>query len=392
MLIDGNSINGIFLYTSESSQVEFEKNDFVVSGDCIYICTAANPTNLSNNTVSGIDPKDDINNENFKPYPGAMTTSADEFFNYVKYGNSGEVEDKYVSSRSLVGILQRFQFGLSMTGIIEDYIDSDGISSLTLNSISDNPINNLMLTEDLNNGVVRVSPLLSYFNDDKNKIFSTMFGHLSLRNVESNQYSLILRQYTYITSSTSTNTEYARVQELMSPVAGFTYYRAMYWNSTSGFPKDGGKITEWRSAYTYQSNLKDRLDVLLNFYQNTAEKLTAEVESVRGAFRFREINLTPEVGSSSYRLNLDEISSSNIIKLTLILQVLTNSSVSLQQSVTISFNKNSYGSAVNISLPDLNNCTILYYIDDGNVGVIDVNTSESTATIVDAYYREYYGN
>ena len=153
MKINNNSVSGIFIYTEDSSQVEFEKNDFVVSGDCIYICTAENPTNPINNTVSGIDPKEDTKYLNFRPYPGSMIQDADEFFSYINSTSGKDVndlDDKYVSSRSLVGILQRFQFGLSMTGMIEDYIDSEGTSSLELSSATSNPLDDLMLSRDLN--------------------------------------------------------------------------------------------------------------------------------------------------------------------------------------------------------------------------------------------------
>ena len=61
MIINNTHVQGIFLY---SKDIEFEKGDFVVSGDCIYICTAENPTNTTNNTVSGIEPSTDLKNFN----------------------------------------------------------------------------------------------------------------------------------------------------------------------------------------------------------------------------------------------------------------------------------------------------------------------------------------
>ena len=157
MLINNRHVQGIFLYTENSSQVEFEKNDFVVSGDCIYLCTAENPTNRVNNTVSGIDPADDTRYENFKPYPGERAITAKEYFEIIEGGY--DVEDKYVSSQAILGILQRYNFGLSMTGIVKDYI-KEGETNMVLGYNTSAPLDDLILTKDLNNGVVYVDPRL----------------------------------------------------------------------------------------------------------------------------------------------------------------------------------------------------------------------------------------
>ena len=40
MLLNNNNVRGIFKY---SEDVEFEKDDFVVDGNCIYICESSEP-------------------------------------------------------------------------------------------------------------------------------------------------------------------------------------------------------------------------------------------------------------------------------------------------------------------------------------------------------------
>ena len=50
MILNNTHVQGLFLYSEET---EYEKGDFVVYGNTIYICTAKNPTNKTNNTVSG---------------------------------------------------------------------------------------------------------------------------------------------------------------------------------------------------------------------------------------------------------------------------------------------------------------------------------------------------
>ena len=281
MIIDGNSVQGIYVYTSESSQIEFEKGDFLVSGDCIYICTAENPTNPINGTVSGIDPADDIGYENFIPYPGSKILSASEFFQYVE--NSDTLEDKYVSSQAIMGILQGYQFGVGMTGVIEDYIDRDGNSKLGLDSVTNDPLDNLMLTKTLNNGIIKVSHELSQIADGElNGVpFSTLFGYLENSGVD---YNLILHQYTYEQKSSG----YVRIQEMSSPLTGVSVYRFMTWEGDE-FPEVNSVISSWRTVYSYSSAVMDKLRALSDFYQESAARLRAKINSLRGSFRFKEL-------------------------------------------------------------------------------------------------------
>ena len=282
MIIDGKHVRGIFVY---SDGIEYEKDDFLVSGDCIYICTADNPTNV-NGTVSGIDPANDTGYTNFKPYPGSKILSASEFFDYVESG--GTLEDKYVSSQSLLGILQGYQFGVGMTGLIEDYIGKDGESSLNLNVLTENPIDNLMLTETLNNGVLRVSHKLRQIVDGtyNNEPLSIYLGILNAINDSTGgelDYYLILRQYTYKTSET----KFVRLQEMISPVSGVSVYRYMSWDN-GNFPSDSGVISGWRSVYSYSSDVLSKLNALSSFYNNISVQMKGKLESISGSFRFKE--------------------------------------------------------------------------------------------------------
>lgn len=283
MLINNKHVQGIFLYTENSSQVEFEKNDFVVSGDCIYLCTAENPTNKVNNTVSGIDPADDLRYENFKPYPGERAITAKEYFEAISGGF--DVEDKYISSQALLGILQRYNFGLSMTGIIKDYI-KEGDTSLVLGYDTSSPLDDLMLTKDLNNGVVYVDPALEQiqngvtYNGSK---FSVLFGFSENTRVKDSEYNLILRQYTY----QATDTIKTRVQELVNPFDAVVVFRYITWENDD-FPGDISSISGWKSSYSYSKAIKDKINTLELFYQDSQNQWESKFNTLAGMFRFKK--------------------------------------------------------------------------------------------------------
>ena len=67
MILNNTHVQGMFLYSEET---EYEKGDFVVYGNTIYICTAKNPTNKTNNTVSGVIPEE--SSDNYSPYLGCL--------------------------------------------------------------------------------------------------------------------------------------------------------------------------------------------------------------------------------------------------------------------------------------------------------------------------------
>lgn len=277
MIINNNKVQGLYLYGTDSEGIEFTKGDLVVSGDSIYICDAE--------VISGIDPASDTSYEYYHPYPGSKIMSASEYFQYVKSGG----EDKYVSSQAIMGILQGYQFGLSMDGVITDWIDSDGDTTLKLTSITDRPLDNLMLTETLNRGMVKVSWQLEQVRDGEvsGQPFSTLFGFLDKVDPNTNlpiEYQLILSQYTYKQSESL----YIRIQEMISPLSGVSVYRYMSWYDGE-FPSGGNVVSSWRNVFSYSSAIQDKLNALQEYYNTLAQQLTNRVNYLAGSFRFREV-------------------------------------------------------------------------------------------------------
>ena len=279
MIINNKKVQGLYIYNTDSEGIEFTKDDLVVSGNNIYVCDAE--------SVSGIDPAEDTYYEYYHPYPGSRITTASEYFQYVK--RDGEVPDKYVSIQALKGILQGYQFGLNMKGEIEDWIDGDGKTSLSLSSVSDRPLDDLMLTETLNRGIIKVSHKLGQIASGvvNGKPFSTLFGFVDKVDTYGVpiEYQLVLSQYTYKQSDNL----YIRVQELMSPLAGVSVYRYMYWN-VDNFPVGGNVISSWRNVFSYSTAIQSKLDTLNSYYETLESQYNAKVASLRGSFRFKEIS------------------------------------------------------------------------------------------------------
>ena len=277
MIINNKRVQGLYIYNSNSESIEFTKNDLVVSGDSIYVCDAE--------SVSGIDPALDTSYEYYHPYPGSMIMSASEYFQYVKNGG----DDKYISSQSIMGILQGYQFGLDMEGVVTDWIDKNGDTTLKLSSPTDRALDNLMLTETLNRGMVKVSWELDQIKNGSinDRPFSTLFGFLDKVDADTGlpiDYQLILSQYTY----KQTDTLYIRIQEMISPLSGVSVYRYMSWSDGS-FPSDGNVISSWRSVFSYSTAIQHKLDALQEYYSTLSSQLSARVNSIIGSFRFKEV-------------------------------------------------------------------------------------------------------
>ena len=156
-----------------------------------------------------------------------------------------------------------------------------------------------MLTENLNRGIIKVSPGLRQIVDGtldgttNTPSFSTVFGILEKSGVT---YQLLLSQYTYKSSDDT----YVRIQEMSSPLTGVSVYRYMTWTSGK-FPSDGSVVSGWRNVFSYSSAIQSKMNALQNYYSSLGNQLTTQVSSLRGSFRFREIHTggTSRTGLSS---------------------------------------------------------------------------------------------
>lgn len=290
MIINNTHVQGIFIY---SPDVEYERGDFVVSGDSIHICTAANPTNLANRTVKGIDPAKDSTG-NFKMYPGDKVSTAKEYYDYVNGRLSWEFkssaleveqalgmepgtfpnnvvssrdalpravhegdaykvgtpttgyeyayipyhEDKYISGNVLNEILQDTFFGVNEEGLITNYVISNGLDDEG-NEIIDYSIGGSI--SNIENG--RILDAIMKSPDLNNGMFNvsrSLSEIATLVDRSSEVESVLVKQYTYIDSGVGNKR--VRIQELIDPVIGSISYRWAEGNSVSASPYSSTRV------------------------------------------------------------------------------------------------------------------------------------------------------
>ena len=165
MILNNTHVQGLFLYSEET---EYEKGDFVVYGNTIYICTAKNPTNKTNNTVSGVIPEE--SSDNYSPYLGDKLNNIEEYFNYINHSEEEQgKEDKLITAHLLSQILSTYMIGFDEKGIISEYVYlNSGDDSLSISSeLSDflngtgidskNILSMILISPEINNAVFKIS-------------------------------------------------------------------------------------------------------------------------------------------------------------------------------------------------------------------------------------------
>ena len=286
MIINNTHVQGIFLF---SETMEYEKGDFVVYGNTIYICTAEEPTNQETFTVSGIIPDSDDGRKNYSVYPGDRIITADEYFKYIE--NPSVEEDKFISSNVLSEILSTYMNGFDEKGIITSYvISNNGIFNYSsdlaeyLNNISiDNILDALLKVDKLNNAIFRISRSIvsNIFSMD----FSTAPDDSNF--TEKDRESIILRQFTYINSSeiSGSNENKYRIQELLDPIHSIVMYRC------ARYPfANENIVTNWKSSCDSYEFL-NQVNYIRTYYDNLISELQNEYESKEKEFAFKEVKL-----------------------------------------------------------------------------------------------------
>lgn len=330
MIINNTHVQGIFLYSNDA---RFERGDFVVDGNEIYVCTAYFPNN-SDFTVSGKLPRND--KKNFIPYPGDKIVTAKEYYNYVNgikvwkiapteddvktalgldivlpidtldsdtqlpnpnTSQEGSVyrvkdlnntysyryidwtEDKYVSSHVLSEILQGLYFGVGEGGIITDYVTYNGsevgysVSGAELHVTNKEILNAIIRDKALNNGMLTVSRSLPEL---KSLAISTT----------TTEKTVLLKQHTYIDGDSGNGTRY-RVQELVDPVDGRVYYRysrGIYCEGDWNYDV----VSKWKSSFE-TTKVLDEINAIKNYYKDKLVDLESTKRMLVDNFCYREV-------------------------------------------------------------------------------------------------------
>lgn len=388
MIVDNTtSFRGIFNYSDTAS---YEKDDFIVDGTRIYICTANNPTSVVNGKciVSGIRPSDSSNlrsKENFLPFLGDQVCTLEEYDKYLEDRlNNLTTEDKYISAALLEQVLQRLSFGYGKSGVItsaDNYINNE----LDLDEPS-SILDKILQKPELNNGIFTISRDLPeikslFYYSLKEAIKGAEESELGYKGALDLYYIgsskvVLLKQYTYDDGIGADSSRW-RLQELIDPVTGETFFR-----SSKGTRVDDGWSFDTKTSFA--SNLSgcnfsiaEKLRALELFKQQEIIDLQNTKQSLIGTFRF----VNYEIDSTKNEVSILRTSNVGTV-FTILVRTLGKGSVYRNYSTTI-------------NVLDSRNETNYYLSDDVN---LTVNVSDTTIKftvptgnfISNIYYRLKY--
>ena len=387
MIINNTHVQGIFFY---SPDIAYEKGDFVVQNNIIYICTANNPTDEENFTVQNSDPSTD--RENYTVYLGDKIESAEEYFEYVENPEAEGVEDKYVSSHSLFRILSSYMSGFDEKGIISKYFSYDGTNISYSENLTDylegaertDLLDKIIQAADLNNAIFHINR--SVVGDIFPSIPEDITGFNS-----TDLNSVILKQYTYQDSAQS-NKIY-RVQELIDHVNGIVLYR--YSSNDSNY----SSISTWKNSFL-EDDFKNQVDCVKNYYKTKSEELETEKQNLQNNFAFRNVRMTKGQSVNIQCSNSNEMGYVNVSDfndttsciLTIIVQeqyLQSTSNVYKNSSLTIDISDAMSADEIT-SYYVTNNNTLTIEKTAGSTSTKSLILTVSSGRIVNIYYRQFY--
>jgi hypothetical protein len=419
MIINNKSVRGFYQYNEEA---EYEKGDFVVDGDCIFICTASHPTDSELNTVKGQKPilNGKINTENYKAYPGDLVVDSDEYYKINQQGKTG-AEDKYVSSQVLNEVLRKSFFGVDECGVITDYVlyssenntydySVGGKSIKEFLDETTDVLSKIIVEPELNNGMVLVSRNLPEIKnlfleeEQSDQIISENYYY-------NNKNVVILKQYSYVMDKVKW-----RVQELVDPSYGESYYRYLksstitdndeiIENELMDYSLSSGYISAWKSNFggNTKSNqstkrIVDRLNTIQQAYKERLEDYQNKFNSLENSFRFKVAENRKTVGlSNKYLVNTIQVGGKDSL-VTIISLVSDNNGIYKSYSITVPIIITDRD-ARHYCLDEANNIYLYQTIDGSNNVFVLVNSKSSgvegeisNGKIENIYYRNYYQN
>lgn len=423
ILEDNKHVKGIYLF---SETTEYEKGDFIVDKDCIYICLCNEP-NTDRGTIipanSAIDKRyPNQDRANYAPYPGDMITTAEEYYEYVR-NSSNAVEDKYISSHVLNEILQNAYFGYSESGIIDESVNyrtekskgtttnylevSEKLSEFVGRVTSKSKILDIIMrTEKLNNAVLKISPNLP----ELSTILVSKLDSKNTKEKDDEIGTIILRQYTYDPGYEQQDDfgqsykVYHRVQELIDVADGQIYIRATKGSSYLN-PKTkrhdtwtySSAITQWK-CMVEDENLLNHINNIINYIAEKEEEKSINEDTIN-SFCFHELKAT-ETGEWKFRVDEDGDISKGIIpedkSCPLIINVRDKISGSSNVYKSYTITVDTYDVIHSESaqqelyyLSDKLGLLISYDTTSSDITLTLQNTASTTAEIKDIYYRDY---
>ena len=385
MLLNNNSsVHGIFRY---SDDIRFEANDFVVEGNCIYICTA------SDSVIGELPSK---HPEHYTAYPGDKITTAEEYYNYINFRDTENIEDKYVSAHALCDILENMYFGFGDNGLVVDHViynPAEGIDysikgvRQSLDRTTSNILDTILQTEDLNNGLIKISRNIAEVSDILQENYNS-------ETFESDV--VILRQYTY---SDTSNEKLFRIQELIDPEKNKMYFRF----SKGDLIDDSvhfDSASSWKNLYSDNEEIINKLNTINDYYVTKTEEVRDLYNRLQGKYCYRNVKITNPSSSISLRPGeTKDIKSVESFRTgSCFLDVIIKSPISggsnifKNYSITIDAKDivDAFNSTEQYKLNSIDDITLTgNFQGSGNAESLNLSVSPGSCLIKDIYYRDY---
>lgn len=398
MKINGVSIQGIFVY--DQGNITYEIGDIVLYNNSIYIYSK------SDDVLS--DGKTPDKSKDFTPYLADKITSLEEWKSFL----DEKSEDKYITTNTLVAILNYYMTDLRLDGIIDTgYSLKEGEDStgdwvldeyLLDSSVGGNTAIDEILRSSSNYAIYRVSRktegmwMVDY---DTSKVVGNY--------TDEDRNSVLVKQYTYYASEKEKQENIqTRIQEIIDYLDGTVYYRYAKYDpmlEVDGTIGNLSSISDWHNT-RISKNYEYQITSIINSYAAKIKELEILKNSLKRNFKFKEIGsgagessvkgrtsviLSPvpisgEAGCINIGKNLSEIGPVTVLVERI---MITDQIYHKTYETSIEFDEAGGGGGVK------------YYLDKGvyltvnsiqQGGAYKITTSSDEVKIRSIYYREFY--
>ena len=385
MKLNGVSVQGIYVYNEGNTT--YEVGDLILYKNGIYIYSKSSEV-LSD----GLTP--DVSKD-YIPYLGDKLTSLQDWKDFLEVKG----EDKYLTTNTLVAILNSYMNDMRLDGIIESAYDypegktRDGwiLDEYKLNTeVGDNTVIDEILRSNSNYAVYRVSRKLQglWMVDYDTE---SVVGNYT----DEDRKSVLVKQYTYYSSEEDKNLGIeTRIQEVIDHIDGTIYYRSAKYNPSleiNGTLGNLSSVSDWhntRISREYESQVMS----IINAYATKIRELECLEKNLKKNFKFKSLDIIP--GSNS--ILLSQTSTPEAVKIEQGFYNIGPITVVLKQRIqTTDIFYKSY--EITIEYSDMYNGSKFLLTDDLYVtisgtksGDMLIETSDKNVTIQSMYYREFY--
>ena len=385
MKLNGVSVQGIYVYNEGNTT--YEVGDLILYKNGIYIYSKSSEV-LSD----GLTP--DVSKD-YIPYLGDKLISLQDWKDFLE----GKGEDKYLTTNTLVAILNSYMNDMRLDGIIESAYDypegktRDGwiLDEYKLNTeVGDNTVIDEILRSNSNYAVYRVSRKLQglWMVDYDTE---SVVGNYT----DEDRKSVLVKQYTYYSSEEDKNLGIeTRIQEVIDHIDGTVYYRSAKYNPSleiNGTLGNLSSVSDWhntRISREYESQIMS----IINAYATKIRELECLEKNLKKNFKFKSLDIIP--GSNSVLLS--QTSTPEAVKIEQGFYNIGPITVVLKQRIqTTDIFYKSY--EITIEYSDMYNGSKFLLTDDLYVtisgtksGDMLIETSDKNVTIQSMYYREFY--